>query len=77
MVVLDQLSRLLHGLRRAVGIVVTDEVDLAAVNAAFVVDHTEVGRFGLADGAVGRCWPTIGHDVADFDGGVGGAGIIL
>ncbi len=73
LVALDQLARLLHGLGRAVGVVIGDEVDLAAVDAAIVVDHPEIGAHGLADDAIGRCRPRIRHDVADLDLGVGDA----
>jgi hypothetical protein len=52
LVALDQLARLLDGLRRAEGVVIADEGDLAAVDAAFGVDLVEIGGLGLADGAV-------------------------
>jgi len=54
-IVLDELARGLDGLLRVVAIVVGDEIDLAAVDAAFGVELGEIGRFGLADGGVGRC----------------------
>jgi hypothetical protein len=38
----DQASDLLHRLGRAVGVVQTDEVDLAAVHATLFVDHREI-----------------------------------
>ena len=50
---LDQLARLLDGLRRAVAVVIGDEVDLAAVDAAFGVDLVEIGGLGLADRGIG------------------------
>src|SRR6266852_3378973 len=77
LVALDQLARLLDRLRRAVAIVVADEVDLAAVDAAFGVDLLEVGIFGLADHAVGGGRAAVGRDVADLDFGVGGAGVVF
>ena len=77
LVALDQLARLLDGLRRAIGVVIGDEVDLAAVDAALVVDHPEIGGLRLADHAVGRRRAAIGHDVADLDFGIGGAGIVF
>jgi hypothetical protein len=52
---LDQLARLLDRLGRVVAVVERDEVDLAAVDAAFGVDLVEVGADRLADRAVGRC----------------------
>jgi hypothetical protein len=54
LVLLDELARLLDRLRRAVAVVVADEVDLAAVDAALLVDHLEVRGDRLADRAVGR-----------------------
>ena len=77
LVALDQLARLLHRLRRAVGVVIGNEVDLAAVDAAIVVDHPHIGAHRLADDAVGRCRPAIRHDVADLDLGVGDAGVVF
>jgi hypothetical protein len=76
-IALDQLARLLHRLRRTVAVIVGDEVDLAAVDAAIVVDHAEIGTHRLADDAVGRRRPTIGHDVANLDLGIGYAGVVF
>src|ERR1019366_9684696 len=72
-----QLARLLDRLRRAVAIVIADEIDLAAVDAAFGIDLPEVGIFGLADHAVSGSGTAIGHDVADLDFGIGGAGVVF
>ena len=77
LVALDQLARLLDRLRRAVGVVVGNEVDLAAVDAAIVVDHPHIGAHRLADDAIGRRRPRIRHDVADLDLGVGDAGVVF
>ena len=77
LVALDQLAGLLDGLRRAVGIVIADEIDLAAVDAALGVDLLEVGFLGLADHTVGGSGSAVGHDVADLDLGIGGAGIVF
>ena len=44
LVFFDQLAHGLDGLWRAITVVAADEVDLAAVDAALVVDHREVGR---------------------------------
>src|SRR5664279_2196229 len=52
LVALHQLACLLHRLRRAVRVVIADEIDLAAVDAAFGIDLVEVGLFGFADHAV-------------------------
>ena len=76
-VALDQLARLLDRLGRAVAVVIGDEVDLAAVDAALIVDHLEIGFLGLADKPVGRCGTAVRHDVADLDFGVGRAGVVL
>ena len=54
LVALDQLAHLLHRLRRAVGVVILDQIDLAAVHAALVVDHLDVGGLRLADRGIGR-----------------------
>jgi hypothetical protein len=77
LVLLDQLAHLLDRLGRAVAVVVGDEVDLAAVDAALGVDLLEVGADGLADGAVGRRRPAVGLGVADLDLLVVGAGVVL
>src|SRR5208282_910715 len=60
-----------------VTVVASDEVDLAAVDAALFVDHVEVGGLRLADRAVGRGWAAVGHGVADLDLGVADAGAVL
>jgi hypothetical protein len=77
LIALHQLARLLHGLGWTVAIVVGNEVDLAAVDAALGVDLPEVSLLGLADHAVGGRRSAIGHDIADLDLGVGGAGIVF
>src|SRR5258708_11058938 len=68
---------LLHRLRRAIGVVIAYEVDLAAVHAAIVVEHPKIGAHRLADDAVGRGRPAIRHDVADLDLGVGDAPVVF
>src|SRR2546423_1501950 len=77
LVAFDQLAGLLHRLRRAVGVIVGDEIDLAAVDATGVVDHPEIGTHRLADDAISRRRPAVWHDVADLDFGVGRAGIVF
>jgi hypothetical protein len=78
LVLLHELANLLDRLRRAVTVVVADEDDLAAVDAAFLaVDLVEIGGDGLADGAVGRGRPAIWVGVADLDLGIADAGTIL
>ncbi len=77
LVFLDQLAHLLDGLRRTVAVVAAEKVDLAAVDAALVVDHGEVGGQRLADGAVARRRAAIGQGVADLDFGVADARSVL
>ena len=77
LVALDQLARLLDGLRRRIGVVIGDEIDLAAIDAALVVDLLEHRAHRLADHTIGRRRAAIGHDVADLDLGVAGAGVVL
>jgi hypothetical protein len=76
-VAFHKLARLLYRLGRAVGVVIGNEVDLAAVDAAFGVDLVEVSRFRLADHAIGGSGTAIGHDIADLDFSVGRAGIVF
>ena len=45
----DELAHLLDGLRRRIGVVILDQVDLAAVDPALLVDHAEIGRLRRAD----------------------------
>jgi hypothetical protein len=73
-VLLDQPPGVLDRLGRAVAVIQRDEVDAALVDAAAVVEHLHVGGFGLADLGQGRRRPAVGHDVADLDFVVGGAG---
>ena len=77
LLLLDQPTDLLDGLGRAIGVVEADEVDLAAVHAALLVDHLEVGGLRAPDHAVGRRRPAVGHGLPDLDLGVGDAGRIV
>ena len=77
LVVFDQLADLLDGLRRRIGVVILDELDLAAVDAALLIDHVEIGGLRLADRGIGRSGTRERHGLADLDLGVRGAGIIL
>ena len=54
LVLLDELARHLHGLVGIVGVVIDDEIELAAVDAALGVDLVRIGRHDLGDDAVGR-----------------------
>src|SRR5260370_17965347 len=64
LLLLDQLAHLLHRLGRAVAVVERDEVDLAAVDAALIVDHLEIGGLGPPDRPVGGGGTAIRPDVA-------------
>ena len=77
LVLLDQLARHLDRLGRAVAVVVADEGQLAAVDAALIVHHPEIGVDGLADRAVRRRRAAVGVGVADLDLGVGCARVVL
>ena len=77
LIALDQLARLLDRFRRTVGVVIGDEVDLAAIDSAFGIDFAEVGRFGPADYPLRRRRPAVRHDVADLYLGIGCAGIVF
>src|ERR1700677_2417672 len=77
MLLLDQPPHLLNRLRRAIGVVEADEIDLAAVNPALIVDHLEIGSLGAADHAKGGCGPAVGYCLPDLDFRVGDAGRIF
>src|SRR5206468_966205 len=77
LVALDQLARLLDRLRRTERVVIADEVDLAAIDAALDIVLVEIGRLRLADRAIGRRRAAIGHYVADLDFGVARTGIVF
>ena len=76
-IALDQLAGLLDRLRRAVRIIIGDEVDLAAVDAAFGVNLVEVGGFGLSNRCLCGCGTRVRHDVADLDFGVRCARVVF
>ncbi len=69
----DQAADLLDRFWRAVGVVEADVIDLAAVDAALIVDHREVGGGGDRAGGIGRRRSAIGRGGADLDFGVGDA----
>ena len=77
LVALDQLADLLDRFRRRIGVVILDQVDLAAVHAALIVDHLEIGSLRLADGGVSRRRSAEGHGLADLDLGIGRAGVVF
>jgi hypothetical protein len=53
LLLLDEAAHLLDRLRRAIGVVEADEVDLATIDAALLVDHLEIGGLSAADHAIG------------------------
>ena len=67
LVLLDELAGHIQRLRRIIGVVIRDEPDPAAVDAAFGVDLVEIRRDHLADDAIGRGRAAVGHRVADPD----------
>jgi hypothetical protein len=54
MLLLDKLAHHFDSLRWAVAVVPADKVDLAAVDAALVIDHGEIGTLRPAENAQGR-----------------------
>ena len=75
-VALDQPPRRFHGLRRRERVVERQQIELAAVDAALLVDLFEIGREHPAGDAERRRRPAIGHGVADLDLGVADAGTV-
>ena len=71
LVLLDELFGQLQRLGGIVAVVIRNELDLAAVDAALGVDLVEIGRDHLADDAIGRGRAAVGHGVADADLAVG------
>ncbi len=70
LIALDQLAHLFDCLRRRIGVVILDQVDLAAVHAALIVDHLDVGGLRLGDGRIGRRGTRERRGLADLDLGV-------
>jgi hypothetical protein len=70
----DEPPGLLDGLGRAVAIIKADEVELAAVDPAPLVDHLETRGLGSGDRDVARSGSAVGKGLADLDLGVRDAG---
>jgi len=51
----------------AIGVIQSDEIDLATIHATLVVDHPEVPDLGFAHGTVGRCRTGVGIRIADLE----------
>jgi hypothetical protein len=77
LITFDKLARLFHCLWWTVRIVIGNEIDLAAVDAAGSVYLAKICRLGPAENAPSRSRPTVGHNVADLDFLVGDAGILF
>ena len=71
MVILHQLAGEFDRLGRAVTIIERDEIDLAAVDAALLVDHPEIGCLRPPGHTIGRGITAIRHGLADLDLGIG------
>src|SRR5262249_5046086 len=65
------------GARWAVTIIEADQIDLAAVDAALLVEHLEVGGFGATQSGPCRHGSAVRHGLSDFDFGVGDARAVL
>jgi hypothetical protein len=72
-IVFHQPPGLLHGFRRRVAVVKRDQVDLAAVDAAALIEHLEIADLTLAERAERRDRPAVRHGLADLDFGCGDA----
>ena len=70
---LHQPSSLLDRFGRRKGVVERDEVDLAAVYTASIVDHFEIGNLRFAIGGNCRDWSAIGRRRSKLDLRVGHA----
>src|SRR6202040_2378785 len=77
LLLLDEPPGLFYRLGRAVAVVERDELDLAAVDPAGVVDHAEICRLGAPDRGERRGRTAIGYRLADLDLCVGNAGRVL
>jgi hypothetical protein len=74
---LDQPPGGFDRLRRAVGIVHGEELDLAAVDAALFVQHLEIGFADPAEHAVQRTRAAVRHGLPQLDFSVGRTGIVF
>ncbi|MGY4426678.1 hypothetical protein ACVWY2_009127 [Bradyrhizobium sp. JR6.1] len=64
---LDEIAGLLDRGLRIGAVIDRDELDLAAIDAAMLVDHVEIGRFRPPDGRERGERSGVGHDIADTD----------
>ncbi len=77
LVLLDELARHLDRLGRRVAVIERDEVDLAAVDAAGVVDHLPEDLVSLADHAIGRRRTAVWAEMTDLDLGIARPVVVL
>ena len=63
----DEPPGLFDGLGRAVTVVEANQVELAAVDPALLVDQLEIGGLGPGDRAVGRSGSAVREALADLD----------
>ena len=77
LVLFDEPADLFDSLGRVVTVVEANQIDLAAINPAMLVEHLEVGKLGLADGAVGGSRTTVGHGLANLDLGICDTGTVF
>ena len=63
----DQLARLVPGSPRHEAVVDTDQVDLATIDAALIVDHLHVGLLGQTGSREPGARTGIRHGLADLD----------
>src|SRR5262249_15085233 len=67
----DQLARLHSGPPHQIAVVGADQVDLAAVDAALIVDHLHVALLGRTERRAPTARAGIGHRLADLDLAIG------
>jgi hypothetical protein len=67
----DKLARLVPGSPRHEAVVDADQVDLAAIDAALIVDHLHVGLLGQTERREPGARTGIRHRLADLDLGIG------
>src|SRR5260370_37170221 len=76
-VAFDKLAHLLNSLRRTVGIVVLNEIDLAPVDSTLLVDHAYIVALHLADAAVAGSRSAERNGGTAFDSRIPAAGAIF
>ena len=77
LVALGEAPHLLDRLRRRIAVVHAEQLDLAAVDAALVVEHLEIGDLGAANRGIGGGRSRVGHGLPELDRRVGRAGVVV